>query len=141
MVDREERAADLRERLRHHAYRYYVLDDPEVSDAEYDVLLRELEAIESEHPELVVPDSPTQRIGAPPSAAFTAVRHLEPMFSLDNAFSIEELEAWRDRVVRLLGREPAAYSCEPKIDGLAVSVLYEDGILIRAATRGRRLDR
>ena len=136
MVDREERAADLRERLRHHAYRYYVLDDPEVSDAEYDVLLRELEAIESERPELVVPDSPTQRIGAPPSEAFAAVRHLEPMFSLDNAFSVEELEAWRGRVVRLLGREPTAYSCEPKIDGLAVSVLYEDGVLMRAATRG-----
>ena len=136
MVDREERAADLRERLRHHAYRYYVLDDPEVSDAEYDVLLRELEAIESEHPELVVPDSPTQRIGAPPSEAFASVRHLEPMFSLDNAFSVEELEAWRGRVVRLLGREPTAYSCEPKIDGLAVSVLYEDGVLMRAATRG-----
>jgi len=136
MADHEDRAANLRNRLRHHAYRYYVLDDPEVSDAEYDVLLRELEAIESEQPELVVPDSPTQRIGAPPSEAFAAVRHLEPMFSLDNAFSVEELEAWRDRVVRLLGREPTAYSCEPKIDGLAVSVLYEDGVLMRAATRG-----
>ena len=136
MADARERAAELREQLRYHAYRYYALDDPEASDAEYDVLVRELEAMEAEHPELVTADSPTQRVGASPSDAFAAVRHREPMFSLDNAFSFDELEAWRDRVVRLLGREPAAYSCEPKIDGLAVSVLYENGSLVRAATRG-----
>jgi len=130
------RIEELRREIEYHNYRYYVLDQPEISDAEYDALMRELEELEQAHPELVTPDSPTQRVGVPPSSAFAPVRHLEPMFSLDNAFDVDELEAWQERVVRGLGRAPDAYSCEPKIDGLAVSVVYEGGILTRAATRG-----
>ncbi len=130
------RIEELRRQIEYHNYRYYVLDEPEISDAEYDELMRELQELEAAHPELITPDSPTQRVGAPPSSAFQPVRHLEPMFSLDNAFSFDELEAWRDRVVKILGRDPDAYSCEPKIDGLAVSVVYEHGTLVRGATRG-----
>ena len=136
MDDPAARAAELRSLLRHHSYLYYVLDTPEISDGEYDDLLRELQAIESEHPELVTPDSPTQQIGAPISEAFAPVTHRERMFSLDNVESFEELEAWRDRVVRLLDHDPSGYACELKIDGLAISLTYEAGHLIRAATRG-----
>ncbi|HHC08428.1 MAG TPA: NAD-dependent DNA ligase LigA [Actinobacteria bacterium] len=130
------RIEELRRLIEYHNYRYYVLDSPEISDAEYDELMRELRELEAAHPEFVTPDSPTQRVGAPPSEAFAPVRHLEPMFSLDNAFTFEELESWVERVTRLLGRAPDAYTCEPKIDGLAVSVVYEDGLLVRGATRG-----
>ncbi len=113
-----------------------MLDAPEISDADYDALLRRLIAIETEHPELVTPDSPTQRIGAPPSALFAPVVHRQPMFSLDNAESIEDLRSWEERAVRQLGRSPNGYVCELKIDGLAVSLTYEDGTLVKAATRG-----
>ncbi len=126
----------LREQVRYHAHRYYVLDEPEISDAEYDALYRRLEALEIEHPELVTPDSPTQRVGAKPSGLFQPVTHLEPMFSLDNAESTDDLAAWEARLVRMLGGPPGGYSCELKIDGLAVSLVYEDGRFVRGATRG-----
>ena len=131
-----ERAAWLREELARHNYRYYVLDDPAVSDAEYDALIRELRALEERHPGLVTPDSPTQRVGAPPTAGFAQVVHGSPMFSLSNAFDQAEFQAWYDRVVRLLDGQDFEMTCELKIDGLAVSLTYEDGLLVRAATRG-----
>lgn len=136
VFDSEQRAAELRAALNRANHRYYILDDPEISDAEYDSLMRELIALESEHPELVVDDSPTQRVGTPLETAFAPVTHLERMFSLDNVESIEELEAWQARLARTLGREPAGYVCEQKIDGLAVSITYAEGRLVRAATRG-----
>ena len=137
MVDAEaRRAAELRDLIRHHEYRYHVLDDPEVSDAEYDALVRELQALEAARPELVMVDSPTQRVGAPVSGAFAPVTHQERMFSLDNVVDLEELEAWRDRLVRSLGHEPSGYACELKIDGLAVSLTFEAGRFVRGATRG-----
>ncbi len=135
-ADPAARLAELRDQIRHHLHRYHVLDAPEISDAEYDTLFRELEALEAAHPELVTPDSPTQRVGAPPSAAFAPVRHAERMFSLDNAVSAEELAAWEARLERQLGRPADGYACELKIDGLAVSLAYEGGRLARAATRG-----
>jgi len=135
MSPAEERIEELRRAVRHHSYRYYVLDEPEIADAEYDALVAELVALEEAHPELVTPDSPTRRIGAPPSQLFAAVTHLRPLFSLDNAMSVAELEAWAQRVARA-GGVPDAYVCEPKIDGLAVVLTYEDGLLVRGATRG-----
>jgi DNA ligase (NAD+) len=136
-----ERAAELRRLLEHHNYRYYVLDDPEVSDPEYDELLRELIALEEEHPELRTPDSPTQRVGAKPSARFGEVPHLQPMLSLANARDETELRAWEQRVRNMLTRRGVPereieYVTEPKIDGLAISLVYEDGVLARGATRG-----
>lgn len=132
----DKRAAELRELLRHHSHRYYVLDDPEVSDADYDTMIRELIELETANPDLVVPDSPTQRVGAPPSGLFDAVTHRERMFSLDNAESHDELDAWQSRIERHLGRPPSGYVCELKIDGLAVSLTYRDGVLEQGATRG-----
>ncbi len=126
----------LREQLRYHAHRYYVLDAPEVSDADYDAMYRKLESLEADHPELVTADSPTQRVGYDVSALFTPVPHLEPLFSLDNAETGEDLDAWEARLERVLGRPPQGYACELKIDGLAVSVVYEHGLLVRGATRG-----
>ncbi len=131
-----ERAEQLRELIRHHAHRYYVLDDPEIADAEYDSLVRELRGIEDAHPELVTSDSPTQRIGAPPSNLFAPVAHLRPLFSLDNADTEDDLDAWEQRIVRQLGAEPGGYACELKIDGLAVVLVYENGAFVRGATRG-----
>jgi DNA ligase (NAD+) len=131
------RAAALREQIAHHNYRYHVLDDPEISDAEFDALLRELRALEAEHPALVTPDSPTQRVGGSPAAAFPQVQHRVPMLSLDNAFSEEDVIAFDRRVRERLGRDVAVdYAAEPKLDGLAISVIYEHGLLARAATRG-----
>ena len=135
-VSAEDRATELREALRYHSHRYHVLDEPEISDAEYDAMLRELIALEEADPDLITPDSPTQRVGATPSDAFSAVRHLTRMFSLDNAESMEDLEAWEARLVRQLGRPPVGYACELKIDGLAVSLTYRDGRYERGATRG-----
>jgi len=132
----EQRIAELREIINHHNYRYYVLDSPEISDAEYDELMRELRQLEAEHPELVTPDSPTQRIGAPPVEAFGVVEHPQPLLSLANAFSYEELAAWHKRVSNLLGRRQFDLVCEPKIDGLAVALTYVDGLLATGATRG-----
>lgn len=132
------RAAELRTLLDRASYEYYVLDRPAMSDADYDTLFRELQAIEREHPELRTPDSPTQRVGAAPVSALPKHTHHVPMLSLDNAFTNEELQAWEDRLVRLAGEEVrlAGYSAELKIDGAAVSLLYEDGLLVVGATRG-----
>jgi len=130
------RIAELRQTTNHHNYRYYVLDSPEISDAEYDELMKELRQLETEHPELVTPDSPTQRIGAPPVEAFGVVEHPRPLLSLANAFSYEELAAWHKRESNLLGGRQFDLVCEPKIDGLAVALTYVDGLLVTGATRG-----
>ena len=131
------RAQRLRELIAHHDYRYYVLDDPEVPDAEYDRLMQELRALEARHPEVVTPDSPTQRVSGTPVAAFRPVTHGVPMLSLDNGFSEEDLRAFDRRVRERLGRDgEIEYAVEPKLDGLAVSLTYEHGALQRAATRG-----
>jgi DNA ligase (NAD+) len=134
--DVEARVRDLREQINYHNYRYYVLDDPEIPDSEYDRLLRELQELEAAHPELVTPDSPTQRVGAEPLKEFAEVRHKIPMLSLGNAFSDGELADFDERVRKLLGVEQVAYSAEPKLDGLAISLRYEDGRLVQGATRG-----
>ncbi len=126
----------LREQINLHNYRYYVLDSPLISDGEYDTLLRELRAIEEERPDLVTPDSPTQRVGAPPSPEFREVQHPQPMLSLGNAFDADDLAAWRRRAAALLETDVFAMVCEPKIDGLAIALTYEDGRLVRGATRG-----
>jgi DNA ligase (NAD+) len=137
-ADPARRAAELRERIAYHDRRYYVLDDPEISDAEYDELLAELQRIEAEHPELVVPESPTQRVSGAPAASFAQVRHRLPMLSLNNGFAEEDLFAFDRRARERLGREAAAirYMAEPKLDGLAISLFYRNGRLAQAATRG-----
>lgn len=145
MTDAAQRIAALRAELDEHNYRYYVLDEPSVPDAEYDRLFRELQALEAEHPELVTPESPTQRVGGEALSAFGEVRHEVPMLSLGNGFEEEDLRAF-DRSVQgglglsggdlFGGGAEVEYSCEPKLDGLAVSLLYRDGQLIRGATRG-----
>ena len=133
----EQRAAELRDRINEANHRYHVLDQPSIDDAEYDALLRELLQLEAEHPELVTPDSPTQRVGAPPSTQFATVAHPQPMLSLANAKNEQEFLAWGERLVRRLGEgEPFQLVTEPKIDGLAVSLVYEGGVLVRGATRG-----
>ncbi|MEX0947093.1 MAG: NAD-dependent DNA ligase LigA, partial [Acidimicrobiia bacterium] len=132
----EERIEELRQQLRYHGYRYHVLDEPEISDARYDVLLRELVKLEEENPLLITPDSPTQRVGGPVGDLFAPVQHRRPLFSLDNVEAAKELDAWEQRMVRQLGRPPDGYSCELKIDGLAVVITYEEGLLTRGATRG-----
>ncbi|MCI0679053.1 MAG: NAD-dependent DNA ligase LigA [Actinobacteria bacterium] len=131
-----ERIEDLRAQIRDHSYRYYILDDPVVSDAQFDALVKELRELEEAHPELITPDSPTQRIGAPVTDLFRPVRHLRPLFSLDNAEARADLEAWEARMERQLGRAPSGYVCELKIDGLAVVLTYRDGRLATGATRG-----
>ncbi|WP_437343767.1 DNA ligase LigA-related protein, partial [Serratia symbiotica] len=132
-----EQIKQLRASLRHHEYQYHVLDAPEVPDAEYDRLMCELRELESAHPELITADSPTQRVGAAPLAAFDQVRHELLMLSLDNVFDEESFLAFYKRVQeRLKISDPLTFCCELKLDGLAVSLLYEDGELVRAATRG-----
>lgn len=131
-----ERIEELRTQIREHNHRYYILDQPVVSDAEFDAMVRELIALEEEHPDLITPDSPTQRVGTPVSELFRPVTHLRPMFSLDNAESREKVAAWEARMERQLGRAPGAYVCELKIDGLAVVLTYRDGVLTTGATRG-----
>ncbi|WP_433218928.1 NAD-dependent DNA ligase LigA [Microtetraspora malaysiensis] len=131
-----ERHAELAELAEDANWRYYVLDSPTVSDAQYDAWMRELRELEQEHPDLRTPDSPTQKVGAPISTEFAAVEHLQRMESLDNAFDDDELTAWQARAERLAEADPAPYLCELKIDGLAVALLYEKGRLVRAATRG-----
>lgn len=133
------RIEELRQQIRHYSHRYHVLDAPEISDAEYDRLFRELESLEAERPDLVVSDSPTQRVGAPASDLFAPVQHRQRMFSLDNVESIEDLEAWEARMARQLEEERRGYVCELKIDGLAVSLTYEHGVFVRGATRGNGL--
>jgi DNA ligase (NAD+) len=130
------RVEELRGLIAHHNQRYYEFDDPEVSDAEYDALLLELRALEEAHPDLVVPDSPTQRVQGWASATFSPVVHRVPMMSLDNAFDADELAAWGTRVTRGLGGAAAQFVCELKIDGLAINIRYERGRLVQAATRG-----
>jgi DNA ligase (NAD+) len=137
----EDRAAELRRTLEYHNHRYYVLDDPEVSDSDYDALLNELRDLEAEHPELRTPDSPTQRVGAEPLDKFEQVRHPQPMLSLANARNEEEMAAWVVRSERYLARQgvemgDVRFVTEPKIDGLAISLVYENGVLVRGATRG-----
>jgi DNA ligase (NAD+) len=134
--DVAERAQALRDQLAHHNYRYYVLDDPEVPDAEYDRLMSSLRELEAAHPELVTPDSPTQRVSGEPSKAFGEVVHHVPMLSLDNAFTDEDIRNFDRRIRERLDAGEVAYSCEPKLDGLAIGLLYEDGRLVRGATRG-----
>jgi DNA ligase (NAD+) len=136
MVKAAQRVQQLRDQIRVHNYRYYVLDDPLIPDAEYDRLLRELQALEAEHPELVTEDSPTRRIGATPLSEFGEVRHEVPMLSLDNAFDDDELADFDRRARERLKVEEIDYTAEPKLDGLAVSLLYERGMLVRGATRG-----
>lgn len=132
----EERYSELLSELREHNHRYHVLDAPVVDDNTYDALYRELLDLEAEHPELVDVSSPTTRVGGPVDDAFSPVRHRERMFSLDNAMDPAELDAWQERLVKILGNAPSGYSCELKIDGLAVSLTYADGALTRASTRG-----
>ena len=135
--DVQQRLDELREQVDHHLHRYHVLDEPEISDAEYDRLFDELKALEEEHPDLITPDSPTQRVGAPPSERFQKVQHLTPMGSLEKVTDDESLFKWADDVrKRLDSDEPVAYVIEPKIDGLAINLTYEDGRLVRGATRG-----
>jgi DNA ligase (NAD+) len=137
LKDVKSRVEELRAELNHHLYRYHVLDDPEISDAAYDRLYDELQALEDEYPDLVVPDSPTQRVGAPLSERFQKVQHLTTMGSLEKVTDDESLFKWADDVrKRLDSDEPVAYVIEPKIDGLAVSLTYENGLLTRGATRG-----
>src|SRR3954471_10988406 len=137
----EARAAELRKELIYHGHRYYVLDDPTIGDDEYDALLDELRALETAHPELVTPDSPTQRVGGEPVSSLPKVRHELPMLSLANARSEEELRAWVARMRGHLAREGIEdpqfqFVAEPKIDGLAISLVYENGVFVRGATRG-----
>ena len=129
------RVEELGELINHHSYRYHVLDDPEVADIEYDEMVRELQALEDRFPELITPDSPTQRVGNVPADLFAPVAHRAPMLSLDNTFSFEELEAWNARVEKRVG-DAARFVCELKIDGVACALTYEQGRLVRGATRG-----
>jgi DNA ligase (NAD+) len=136
-----ERIDDLRSRIRHHEERYYVLNDPEISDAEFDALMKELEALEAEYPDLVTPDSPSRRVGGRPVEGFATVEHSAPMLSLENSYNEEELKAFDDRLRRGLADAGAAiervpYVAELKIDGLSISLTYEDGRLVRGVTRG-----
>lgn len=139
MMDKKEaekRIDELRKLIEYHRWRYYVLDQPEISDREYDKLVLELQKLEQEYPDLITPNSPTQRVGAPPAKEFRPVQHLLPMLSLDNAFTPEDLLAFDRRVKRILGEVPVEYVCELKFDGLAVSLRYENGLLTVGATRG-----
>jgi len=132
----DSRIESLREQIRHHEYRYYVLDDPEISDAEFDRLMNDLKKLEAAHPELVTPDSPTQRVGGKPREGFVKVAHSVQMLSLDNAYSEEELRNWERRVHELSGRNDIEYVCELKLDGMSLALRYEDGRLVRGITRG-----
>lgn len=131
-----QRIEALREQIRHHEYLYYVTDSPEISDAQFDELMRKLQALEAEHPELVTPDSPTQRVGGKPREGFVKIAHSSPMLSLDNAFGEDELRAFDQRVRNILGEEPYSYVAELKLDGLSMAVHYRDGKMVQALTRG-----
>jgi DNA ligase (NAD+) len=126
----------LREKIRHHEYRYYVLDNPEITDADFDVLMNELKRLEAAHPETITPDSPTQRVGGKPREGFVKAKHSSPMLSLDNAYSEEELRDWERRVHELSGRTDLEYMCELKLDGMSLALVYSDGRLERGITRG-----
>jgi len=126
----------LRDKIRHHEYRYFVLDDPEISDFDFDKLVEQLKKLEAEHPELITPASPTQRVGGKPREGVVKVAHSSPMLSLDNTYSEEELRAWERRVHELSGRKDVDYVCELKLDGMSLALVYEDGRLVRGVTRG-----
>jgi len=126
----------LREEIRHHEYQYYVLDDPEISDFEFDMLMERLKALEAENPDLITPDSPSQRVGGKPREGFSKVRHSSPMLSLDNTYNEEELRAWERRVHELSGRKDVEYVCELKLDGMSMALRYQDQHLERGITRG-----
>jgi DNA ligase (NAD+) len=134
--DVEKKIEALREKIRHHEYLYYVLDNPEISDADFDKLMQQLKNLESEHPALVTPDSPTQRVGGKPREGFVKVPHSSPMLSLDNTYNEEELRGWERRVHELTGRSEVDYVCELKLDGMSLALIYEDGKLVRGVTRG-----
>jgi DNA ligase (NAD+) len=134
--DAERKIEALREKIRHHEYLYYVLDRPEISDFEFDKLMQELQQLEAEHPNLITPDSPTQRVGGKPREGFVKVRHSSQMLSLDNTYSEEELRAWERRVHELSGRKDVDYVCELKLDGMSLSLGYDGGQLVRGVTRG-----
>jgi DNA ligase (NAD+) len=132
----EKKIEALREKIRHHEYRYYVLDDPEITDPQFDLLINELKQLENENPELITSDSPTQRVGGKPREGFVKARHSSPMLSLDNTYSEEELRNWERRVHELSGRTDIEYVCELKLDGMLLALRYEDGQLVRGITRG-----
>ncbi|MGA9304771.1 MAG: NAD-dependent DNA ligase LigA [Candidatus Sulfotelmatobacter sp.] len=134
--DVEKKIEALREKIRHHEYLYYVVDNPEISDLEFDKLMRQLKDLEAEHPELITADSPTQRVGGKPREGFVKVPHSSPMLSLDNTYSEEELRDWERRVHELSGRSEVDYVCELKLDGMSLALIYEDGKLVRGITRG-----
>src|SRR6201997_4071879 len=134
--DAEKKIEALREKIRHHEYQYFVLDNPEISDAEFDKLMQQLKDLEAEHPSLITPDSPTQRVGGKPREGFVKVRHSSAMLSLDNTYSEDELRGWERRVHELSGRKDVDYVCELKLDGMSLSLGYDDGHLVRGITRG-----
>ena len=134
--DLEKKIEALREKIRHHEYLYYVVDNPEISDAEFDKLMQQLKELEADHPELITADSPTQRVGGKPREGFVKVPHSSPMLSLDNTYNEEELRAWERRVHELSGRTDVDYICELKLDGMSLALIYEDGKLVRGITRG-----
>ena len=134
--DLEKKIEGLRDQIRHHEYRYFVLDDPEISDAEFDQLMIQLKKLEAEHPELITPDSPTQRVGGKPREGVVKARHSSPMLSLDNTYSVDELRSWERRVHELSGHKDIEYACELKLDGMSLALQYEDGRLVRGITRG-----
>ena len=132
----EKKLEDLREKIRHHEYRYFVLDSPEISDFDFDKLVEQLRKLEAEHPELITPDSPTQRVGGKPREGVVKVAHSSPMLSLDNTYNEDELRDWERRVHELTGRKDVEYVCELKLDGMSLALVYEDGRLARGVTRG-----
>lgn len=134
--DPEKKIEALREKVRHHEYLYYVLDSPEINDQEFDRLIQQLKDLEAEHPELITPDSPTQRVGGKPREGFVKVRHSSPMLSLDNTYNEDELRSWERRVHELTGRKDIDYVCELKLDGMSLALTYENGRLLRGVTRG-----
>ena len=136
LKDVEKKIDSLREKIRHHEYLYYVLDQPSISDQEFDQLMRQLKDLESDHPNLITPDSPTQRVGGKPREGFVKVRHSSAMLSLDNTYSEDELRGWERRVHELSGRKDVDYVCELKLDGMSLSLGYDDGHLVRGITRG-----
>ncbi len=134
--DIEKKIEALRDQIRHHEYRYFVLDDPEISDAEFDQLMNRLKTLEAEHPALITPDSPTQRVGGKPREGVVKAAHSSPMLSLDNTYNVDDLRSWERRVHELSGRRDIDYVCELKLDGMSLALHYEDGRLVRGITRG-----
>src|SRR5947209_1800024 len=134
--DLEKKIDTLCDKIRYHEHRYYVPEDPEISDAEFDRLMADLKKLEAEHPDLVTPDSPTQRVGGKPREGFVKVRHSAPMLSLDNTYNEEELRGWERRVHELTGRKDIEYVCELKLDGMSLALHYDDAHLARGLTRG-----